>query len=299
MLQSLPSSTQIPLPRELVIAKRAAPAVSPALKQEAKESLREWVVKAREVYQQEFPMPTISFDLRGTTAGYAYHRKNHVQLNPVLLAANLQGFKDRTIPHELAHLLAHRMAGIKTIEPHGAEWQGVMRKLGLKPERTHSYDVSEARVVARVAGYSCGCQTYELSVRQHNKILRGAIYACRKCNQKLKKDGASPPATTPTTPVVSEVSANPPTPKMLAYATVLAAKAGTQLPALARTSYRACQGFIEQMKMQSNSAPAANDAPTERQLSYARSIALRKKLTLPESVLANRQQMSEWISANQ
>jgi predicted SprT family Zn-dependent metalloprotease len=62
-----------------------------------------------------------------TTAGMAMWSDRMVVLNPKLVevsAAEVQ----RTLRHELAHLLAHHRAGRRRIEAHGEEWRKAMNR---------------------------------------------------------------------------------------------------------------------------------------------------------------------------
>lgn len=88
--------------------------------------------------------PTLSFDLRGTTAGQAFPAKHHIRLNGQLLNENTERFIEQTVGHEWAHLAAAHLHGHK-IQGHGKEWKSLMVRLGLKPERCHTYDTQNAR----------------------------------------------------------------------------------------------------------------------------------------------------------
>lgn len=111
-----------------------------------------------------------------STAGYAFPAQALVRLNPKLLAFGDEEV-DRTLRHELAHLLAHERAGKRRIEPHGAEWRRACRDLGLPGEkRTHDLPLPR-RTVARRHHYRCaGCGTIVARVKP---LTHGA--ACLRC----------------------------------------------------------------------------------------------------------------------
>src|SRR6478609_3460924 len=68
-----------------------------------------------------------------STAGLAYPGRSLITLNPRLRAFG-EAEVDRTLLHELAHLLAHDRAGRRRIAPHGPEWRRACRDLGLDSE---------------------------------------------------------------------------------------------------------------------------------------------------------------------
>ncbi|MEZ9466356.1 SprT family zinc-dependent metalloprotease [Vibrio breoganii] len=142
---------------------------------------------ANKHFQQSFPIPKIEVDMRGKAAGKALLQLNTIKLNKVLFAENQQAFIDEVLPHELAHLITHQVFG--RVRPHGKEWQYVMAKVfGIKPERTHTMDVSS--VQGKTFEYQCGCRSYPLSIRRHNKVLRGeSQYTCRSCGNGLTFTG--------------------------------------------------------------------------------------------------------------
>jgi DNA topoisomerase-3 len=82
-----------------------------------------------------------------------------------------------------------------------------------------------------------------------------------------------------------------PTPKMLEYASNIAAKMGTSLPENVAASFEACKEFIDANK-------EAAMRPSEKQLKFATSIAERKGLAIPTETLANGKELSAWIDAN-
>lgn len=80
-----------------------------------------------------------------TTAGAACYGKSLVILNPKLAAFGAPEI-EKTLRHELAHLLAKFRAGRRRIAPHGPEWRAACRDLGLPDEkRCHDLPLPRAR----------------------------------------------------------------------------------------------------------------------------------------------------------
>ena len=67
-----------------------------------------------------------------STAGYAKWPQWIIELNPRL--REFEGQIERTMKHELAHLIAYARAGRKRIEPHGPEWQKACAQIGIPNE---------------------------------------------------------------------------------------------------------------------------------------------------------------------
>ena len=83
-----------------------------------------------------------------STAGRAYYTKNQVQLNPRL--PRFPGEVERTLLHELAHLLAHFRAGKRCIPPHGDEWRQACADLGIPDESTrHTLPLPRRRLLKK------------------------------------------------------------------------------------------------------------------------------------------------------
>lgn len=181
------------LPQEIAFLSTKAPPVPSALRLKARECIATFVQLANERLGAQMPMPTCSFDLRGKIAGKAWSGRRgqgavlHVQLNSVLFQENVQSFMQDTIPHEVAHLVTRKLHG-RAVASHGPEWQRVMRALGVEPQRTHRYDVSNAAVASRLYRFSCACRTFELTPRKSRPALQG-LRACRQCKGVLAYAG--------------------------------------------------------------------------------------------------------------
>ncbi len=131
-----------------------------------------------------YPLPLVSLKQRGKIAGSARLHQNEIRLNGRLFADNIDEFVTQVIPHEICHLLVFQQYG--RVKPHGKEWRMLMSQLfGLQPLVTHSLDVT--KVAGRHFRYWCDCGPMELSIRRHNKVLRGEQrYRCRRCQKELK-----------------------------------------------------------------------------------------------------------------
>lgn len=138
-------------------------------------------------FSRHFPMPSIEVNMRGKAAGKAVLQLNAIKLNKVLAQENPKTFVDEVLPHELAHLITYQVFG--RVHPHGKEWQFVMYKVfGLRPSRTHNMDVKS--VQGKTYEYRCLCSHIPLSIRRHNKVVRGeSVYSCKKCRQQLTFTG--------------------------------------------------------------------------------------------------------------
>ena len=137
-------------------------------------------------------VPTISYDLRGKTAGTANITHNIVTFNKILIEENFQQFISDTIPHEVAHIVTSHFFG-RQRRPHGDQWKYVMKHVyHVNPKRCHNLDTTNSisRHYQRYE-YSCKCQTvHNLTKIRHNRIIKGtAGYHCKICNTYLKFTG--------------------------------------------------------------------------------------------------------------
>ncbi len=145
--------------------------------------------KAETFFKRSFNRPDVSFKLRGQKAGVAHLTENKLRFNPLLYRENCEDFLRQTVPHEVAHLIAHQLFGLE-IQPHGEEWQLIMRGVyELAPNRCHTYQVKR-RMTNRYI-YCCGCPQGEFpfSAQRHALVSKGRRYFCRRCKVTLSFTG--------------------------------------------------------------------------------------------------------------
>jgi SprT protein len=121
-----------------------------------------------------------------TAAGRADYGEKLISLNPRLLEYPSE--IDRTLRHELAHILAQFRVGRRKISPHGAEWQQACVDLGIADEkRCHNLPFPARTVTARFV-YRCpNCRQEFPRVRR----VRRAV-ACLACCRKHNGGGFDP-----------------------------------------------------------------------------------------------------------
>lgn len=134
----------------------------------------------------DYELPTVTYELRGRTAGYAWYQENRIDLNAQLLIKYTEDMVNDTVPHEYAHLVSYQRYGNKGTG-HGHYWQGVMWQLGLKPTRCHQYETTPARQTQKFK-YVCACAKgfCELGMTRHKRTQAGKTwYICSHCNTRL------------------------------------------------------------------------------------------------------------------
>lgn len=113
-----------------------------------------------------------------STAGYAKWPQWLIELNPRL--AEFDGQIERTMKHELAHLIAYSRAGRKRIEPHGPEWRQACADIGIADESArHTLPLPRSHQERK---YSYLCPHCGFSVARVRKFRRHT--ACLACCKK-------------------------------------------------------------------------------------------------------------------
>lgn len=119
-----------------------------------------------------------------STAGRAFHGRPgrgweapwRVELNPLLAQFGPEEI-DKTLRHELAHLIAHRKAARRRIEAHGPEWRAACAALGIPDERATHHLPLPRRQVRKPYVYSCtSCGLEVMRVRPFRRPS-----ACGEC----------------------------------------------------------------------------------------------------------------------
>ena len=111
-----------------------------------------------------------------TAAGRADYNRKLISLNPRLREHGADEI-DRTLRHELAHLLAHFRAKRRRISPHGPEWRQACRDLGIADEqRCHTLPFPISRRTRRLL---YRCPSCALEFPRVRKIRRAV--ACLAC----------------------------------------------------------------------------------------------------------------------
>jgi SprT protein len=115
-----------------------------------------------------------------TAAGRADYRQKLISLNPRLFEYPTE--INRTLQHELAHILAQFRAGRRRIPPHGVEWQQACVDLGIADEkRCHNLPFPARTYAARFV-YRCpNCRQEFPRVRRVRRAV-ACLACCRKHN---------------------------------------------------------------------------------------------------------------------
>src|SRR5262249_34190206 len=90
---------------------------------------------------------------------------------------------DRTLRHELAHLLAQWRVGRRRIAPHGKEWREAWHDLGIADEtRCHNLPFAAKTYVARYVYVCRSCKEKFPRVRRIRRAT-ACLSCCRKYNR--------------------------------------------------------------------------------------------------------------------
>jgi SprT protein len=115
-----------------------------------------------------------------TAAGRADYHEKLISLNPRLSEFPIE--IDRTLRHELGHILAQFRVGRRKISPHGVEWQQACIDLGIADEkRCHNLPFPARTYAARLV-YRCpNCRQEFPRVRRMRRAV-ACLACCRKHN---------------------------------------------------------------------------------------------------------------------
>ena len=146
-------------------------------------------LQAEAFFKRSFKRPVVSFKLRGQKAGVAHLHENLLRFNAQLYRDNSEDFLRQTVAHEVAHLVAHQLFGDR-IEPHGQEWQLIMRGVyELPPNRCHSYEVTRRQATRYIYRCPCADSDFAFTAQRHHLVSKGRRYLCRRCRHTLTFSG--------------------------------------------------------------------------------------------------------------
>ena len=115
-----------------------------------------------------------------TAAGRADYHEKLISLNPRLLDHPTE--IDRTLRHELAHILAQFRAGRRRIPPHGAKWREACVDLEIADEkRCHTLPFPARTYAARFIYRCSNCHQEFPRVRRLRRAV-ACLTCCRKHN---------------------------------------------------------------------------------------------------------------------
>lgn len=159
-------------------------------KNQITEETARYIVLANSLYQTNMPIIPVSFDLTGHTIGMykVSPYKKIIRYNALIFNKYFEENIQETVPHEVAHYIVDMQFGAKKVRPHGLEWRSIMQRFGANASRVAQYDLTgiPKRRYSTIA-YQCDCQTHELGIRRHNKVIQGKTnYFCRHCRGLLK-----------------------------------------------------------------------------------------------------------------
>ena len=164
-------------------------------KQVVIEQTSQYIVRAKDIFGQQFSPIDVLFDLKGKSAGMFRIKLGvrEIRYNPYIFAKYFDDNLANTVPHEVAHYICDAAYGSRNIRAHGVEWKNLMQAFGVVPQVTGNYDLTGIPIRKyRKFEYHCGCRSYALTSRRHNAItLKRKKYFCKFCEAQLIIDAAA------------------------------------------------------------------------------------------------------------
>lgn len=182
------------------MAKTKTVHVPERIKARVNAKINECIKIAEQKFDRQFEFPTIKYDVRGTTAGYAQDYSYTVHFNSILLVENEDLFINTTVPHEFAHLVdgivypntRNTFGGQIKRSIHGPTWQRIMRLFGSPVSRCHSYNTSNAKVRQKARHvYTCNVCSKKMVLGpvRHRRQQRKQTYSMRGCRTHALRFG--------------------------------------------------------------------------------------------------------------
>ncbi len=149
----------------------------------------DYVALAGQILGRKYPPVDVVFDLIGSSSGMFRVSERHCEIryNPWIFAKFFEESLSGTVPHEVAHYIAHEVYGLDRVRPHGPEWREIMAAFDADPSVTCDFDLAGIpQRRQRRFSYHCECREHRISTRCHNRIQQGKDrYLCRHCGIEL------------------------------------------------------------------------------------------------------------------
>lgn len=165
--------------------------ISSDIRKEVADKVEETLNKFR-AKGHNIPTPPIQYRQMGRRAGLCtinYLTKScTLTLNPDFFSNHHDEMINQTVPHEVVHYVSGYIYG-REGHGHGFYWKMLMRQIGLRPSRCHTYSLEgvKTRQVSKPFKYICGCSDpHMVTLNLHTKMQEhGRTYTCRRCRRKL------------------------------------------------------------------------------------------------------------------
>lgn len=147
---------------------RARPIYTDEMHKKIVARLEELIEQSKKIWPDhavKFIMPVVRYDLKGKVGGTAqcpHGSKPILRFNLIMCYENEEHFIKQTVGHEWAHVVQRMVYGhtkqvknkdgemvTKKVMPHGQEWFGVMKELGLELAKYHSYQMKSIHSAPR------------------------------------------------------------------------------------------------------------------------------------------------------
>lgn len=155
--------------------------------QEVENKVKETVDKLNKKFNFDMKYPHIYYDITGNNGGLAKSASMTVHYNDKLLKQNKDSFIENVIPHEVCHIAVFHLYQTKN-KPypkngHGADWQIMMRVVGVNARQFHQYEVEKKQPVEYK--YDCGCAEGIVVPQRIHKKIKNTPMVCKKCTKQL------------------------------------------------------------------------------------------------------------------
>ena len=146
-----------------------------------------------------FPF-TIVYKRLGGRYGFYATKTNTLTFDPVYIRQNFERYLEIVVPHETCHLVQTLKYG-DIDKAHGFVWQGLMRQVGLRPDRCIGGFETIPMRKCKTVPYTCGCRSWPFTQNRINKDVKfqqklaeknkpiSPRYSCPLCKRRIRPVG--------------------------------------------------------------------------------------------------------------